>query len=215
MFAKAPLPGQVKTRLIPTLSADQAAQLHRSFIHRTLNYGQTANIGSIELWCSPNCDDPFFTDCQRQWSASLHLQQGVDLGEKMLHALVTTLHHADYAVLIGCDCPILDSHYLQQAVAALKNGVDIVVGPAEDGGYVLIGAQRCRSGSQHAHLMKRLQPLFSDIQWGSDRVMEQTRQRLKRSQLHWHELPTLWDVDRPEDLARLLKNASFQDRQHG
>lgn len=110
----------------------------------------------------------------------------------MNHALDQTLQLAEFTVLIGTDCPAMDCDYLESACAALVAGCDAVLGPAEDGGYVLTGLRRC-----HSHL-------FEDIPWGTSDVLAQTRQRL--DDLGWtrRELTTQWDVDHPRDLDRLI-----------
>ena len=92
-------------------------------------------------------------------------------------------------IVIGSDCPALTPSHLRQAADVLREGRDVVVIPAEDGGYVLIGSRRPQPG------------LFNGMTWGTDQVMAQTRQRLAHSGLTWRELPPLWDVDRPADLA--------------
>jgi glycosyltransferase A (GT-A) superfamily protein (DUF2064 family) len=94
--------------------------------------------------------------------------------------------------LIGCDCPALTPVYLREAAAALAGGNDAVLGPAEDGGYVLIGLARAP-----------VVQLFEDIAWGTATVMQETRTRLARGHWRWRELEPLWDLDRPEDLWRL------------
>jgi hypothetical protein len=86
----------------------------------------------------------------------------------------------------------MTADYLARAFALLDGGADAVVGPAEDGGYVLLGLRR---------MDKRL---FEDMAWGTDRVLDQTRERLAVLGWRWQELETLWDVDRPEDLERLM-----------
>ncbi len=99
-------------------------------------------------------------------------------------------------VIIGTDCPALAPADLRAAQRALLGGYSAVVAPAEDGGYVLIGLRRVSDR------------LFSGIEWGSANVMRQTRERLRHLGWHWRELRELWDVDRPEDHARMK-------RQHG
>ncbi len=111
--------------------------------------------------------------------------------------LSQTLRHCHYAVIIGTDCPVMEQCHLEAAFKTLERGRDIVLGPAEDGGYVLIAARRTNS------------TLFNNISWGSDRVMGQTREALQRLGWSWAELETLWDVDRPQDLLRLRTKAWF------
>ena len=120
----------------------------------------------------------------------------------MAFAFKKTLKKASSALLIGTDSPSLTSDDIKKAAETLARGVDAVIIPVEDGGYVLLG-------------LRRLAPdLFSGIPWGTNTVMEETRLRLRRLKWRWRELPQRWDVDRPEDLERLrmdgylhLKNA--------
>jgi rSAM/selenodomain-associated transferase 1 len=190
VFAKAPVPGEVKTRLLSVLNARQAAALQARFICRTLAMATQAALCPVELWCSPVCSHPFFIRCERSFGLSLHLQQGADLGARMASAAAKTLARCSYAVLVGCDCPTLTGADLEEALSALHEGCDAVVGPAEDGGYVLVGL-RCPAPA-----------LFAGMAWGSNRVLIETRARLRALGWRWHELKTHWDVDRPEDLER-------------
>jgi glycosyltransferase A (GT-A) superfamily protein (DUF2064 family) len=102
-------------------------------------------------------------------------------------------------LLIGTDCPALDVAALRAAAAALEAGDDAVLVPAEDGGYVLVG------------LARPVAALFDRIAWGSDRVMRESRERLRAAGLRWRELAPSWDVDRPEDLARLAASGIMAD----
>lgn len=188
VFAKAPVPGTVKTRLIPALGADGAAALAGRLIARTLDMAWHSAAAPLELHVDPDAAHPFFLSLAE--APPMVAQQGSDLGKRMHHALTAALRGTDFAVLIGTDCPGMDGNYLQQACAALAEGCDAVLGPAEDGGYVLIGVRRPEPA------------LFAGVEWGSDRVLAQTRARIAALGWKLFELPTLWDLDRPEDLAR-------------
>ena len=190
VFAKAPTPGRVKTRLIPALGASGAAKLQRQLIARTLRTAMAAGLGTPELWCAPDPEDPFFEACAKHYGLRLQPQGEGDLGMRMARALESALAAGSPGLLIGCDCPVLTPAYLREAAAALAEGNDAVFGPAEDGGYVLIGAAR-----------SPLQ-LFEGIAWGTSTVMQATRARLARGNWRWRELGLLWDLDRPEDLLR-------------
>lgn len=189
VFAKAPEPGAVKTRLIPVLGADGAADLSARLILDTLERVRTSALAPFELHVSPDTGHPFFRSLADP--PPLRQQCGNDLGERMHAALADALTRAGFAVLIGTDCPALDAGHLDRACAALAAGRDAVLGPAADGGYVLVGLRRT------------VPELFSGVSWGGDRVLAQTRARLAALGWDWEELPTLWDLDRPEDLARL------------
>jgi len=181
----------VKTRLIPALGEDAAAELHRTLVERTLRTAIAASAGPVELWCAPDVSDSFFADCARRFGVDLRDQGEGDLGARMARALEISVAEGVPALLIGCDCPALTAGYLHQAAAACGGENDAVFGPAEDGGYVLIGLAR-RPALQ----------LFENMAWGTVAVMQETRGRLFRLGWRWTELPTLWDLDRPEDLPR-------------
>ena len=191
VFAKAPEPGKVKTRLIPALGEAGAAALHRRLVMHSLRVARDAGLGPVELWCAPDTRHAFFAECERQFGASLHSQCEGDLGARMRRALETILERARRAILVGSDIPALSAQYLRDAERALGRAHDAVVGPAEDGGYVLIGLARCDP------------ELFRDIPWGEPEVLAETRGRLAALRWRCLELPALWDVDRPEDLERL------------
>lgn len=174
------------------LGAEGAAALHARLIKHTLASASRAARGALELH-SDLAEDDFLRHCAARYRAVLVPQQGSDLGERMQHAFDHALvrEGCPSAVLIGADCPALTARHLRLARRALDDGHDAVVAPAEDGGYVLIGLTR---------FDKRL---FQTIAWGTHRVMEQTRTRLRELGWRWSELETLWDVDRPSDYARL------------
>jgi len=189
VFARAP--GEAKTRLIPALGAAGAAALHRRLVMHCLRAARDSRLGPVELWCAPGTGDPFFRECERRLGASLHPQAEGDLGARMQRAFESALALSPRAILVGSDIPALSAQYLRDADRALRRGGDAVIGPAEDGGYVLIGLSRCDAA------------LFRDIPWGGSEVLAETRRRI--AALGWRvtELPALWDVDRPEDLERL------------
>lgn len=191
ILAKAPIPGQVKTRLIPHLGAEGAAALQRWLLRRTVATALLADIGPVSLWCSPDHEHPDFAACLEHGPLSLHRQPDTDLGERMRLAIGESTA-AGGTLVVGTDCPVLTPDHLQRAAAALADH-DAVVTPAEDGGYVLIGMQEAR---HH---------VFTDVAWSTDRVMAQTRRRLASIGWKWAEFAPLWDVDRSEDFERLLQ----------
>jgi rSAM/selenodomain-associated transferase 1 len=191
VFAKAPVPGEVKTRLIPALGEAGAAALYRRLVTHCLRAASDSRLGPVELWCSPGVDDVFFRECERRLGVSLRSQEGRDLGERMRGAFESALARSRRAILVGSDIPALSARYLRDADRALAEGDDAVVGPADDGGYMLIGLSRLDA------------ELFRDIPWGGPEVLAETRRRVAALAWRFRELPALWDVDRPEDLARL------------
>jgi rSAM/selenodomain-associated transferase 1 len=190
VFAKAPVPGAVKTRLAATLGDEEAAQLHARLVRHTLATAVESDAGAVELWCAPDERHEFFAGCAREFGIPLRRQRGADLGERMEHA-VRQAHEAGRGiVLIGTDCPALAGSHLRLAAHALRAN-DVVLIPAEDGGYVLVACAKPVAG------------MFGGIAWGTGDVMAQTRERLAAAGAKWIELPPLWDVDRPADLERL------------
>ena len=198
VFARAPVPGEVKTRLIPALGEARAAALHRKLVLQCLRAARDSRLGPVELWCAPGADDPFFRECGQRFGASLHAQGSGDLGARMQGAFESALARSRRAILVGSDVPALSPRYLRDADRALAEGKDAVLGPAEDGGYVLIGLSRVDSR------------LFGGIPWGSADVLAETRRRVAALGWRSQELPALWDLDRPEDLARLPRAMRVQ-----
>ena len=186
VFARTPVPGQVKTRLIPAIGAERAANLHRAMLWRTVATAAAAAIGPVALWCSPAVEHPFIEEMQREFHLDVHLQLGVDLGERMHRALQSC---PAGAVLVGSDCPFLEEQDLQTAAGILRDGDDAAIGPAEDGGYYLIGVRDSNMS------------VFSGIPWGTGGVLSATRQKFRDLGWRWREIATRRDVDRPEDLA--------------
>jgi len=191
VFAKAPIPGHAKTRLAGKLGARGAARLQARLTRHSVKTAVAARLAPLQLWYATRPVHAFFAACRREYPLTLHAQHGSDLGWRMQHALAVALHGSRYAVLMGSDCPALTSAVLKKAFKTLSSGADVVLVPALDGGYVLIGVR---------HSAARL---FQGISWGSEHVLAQTRVRLRRLGLSWVELPPLADVDRPQDLRGL------------
>lgn len=192
VFAKAPIAGHCKTRLIPALGAEGAAKLHQELLLHTLHTSIEATLCPVELWCADDLCHPFYKDCQNNFDIQLKQQQGDDLGQRMAHALRQTLKKSDAAIIIGSDCPSLKKNDLEAAFHTLKkSNTQCVLSPAYDGGYVLVGL------NQACDLM------FQKINWGSDTVFAETRQKLHHNHIPWHELATHHDIDLPVDLVHL------------
>jgi rSAM/selenodomain-associated transferase 1 len=196
MFAKAPVPGAVKTRLIPAIGKHNATVLHAAMVtHSVALAAQNANH-HVQLWCTPDTTHSLFIRLRKNYPLTLHVQKGQDLGQRMQYAFEQTLKEFDAALIVGTDCPTITVELLDQALQALYKDKDAVIAPAVDGGYVLLG------------LKKVYVELFTRIAWGTDQVFAQTQQRLNRLPLTWQLLDTQWDVDRSEDLQRLAKDKS-------
>jgi rSAM/selenodomain-associated transferase 1 len=192
VLAKAPAAGFAKTRLAPLLGNAGAARAQRHLTLGTLQVGSQSGLDSLALWCAPDAGHRFFRALARTRSIACQTQPEGDIGQRMCAVF---RHHFEQRqdlplLLIGTDCAVLAPGHLQQAARALV-AHDVVLIPAEDGGYVLIG-------------MRRFVPqAFDNIRWSSPEVMAQTRERLRQAQASWQELPALWDVDEPADWLRL------------
>lgn len=190
VFAKAPVPGYAKTRLAKALGDEGAARLASSMLRHTLEAAVQATLGPIELCCAPDTTHPEFVLAQRLPGVTLAGQGSGDLGERMARALARGLDSHRAVVLIGTDAPGLDAGVLRRAATALRKH-DAVAGPASDGGYFLIGLARPAPG------------LFTGIAWSTPDVMAETRTRAAALGVDLAELPTLHDVDEPEDLVHV------------
>ena len=190
IMAKAPIPGLAKTRLIPVLGAPGAARLQRRLTRMTLECALDARLGAVTLWCTPDSRHRFFRALRHTTGVTLLGQSSGDLGDRMHTAF--RLHCTRGPVLvIGTDCPVLRPAQLRKAARALIDGDDAVFYPAEDGGYAMVGLRRPQAA------------LFSNMAWSTAEVMSDTRERAQSQGLRVREFETLWDVDVPNDLARL------------
>lgn len=196
VFAREPIVGNVKTRLARSIGDQAALQFHQEIVTKTVEMAANSGLAELELHVSGNMEHPFFRTLADQYGMRICLQEGNDLGEKMFYALKQSLDHASYCILIGTDCPVMTADYLQQAFNMLEKGLDAVIGPAEDGGYVLIGASRVDIS------------WFNNIDWGSQHVLAQSRQRLTANNARYEELQQLWDVDHIDDLHRWRLSSS-------
>lgn len=193
LFTRYPHPGKCKTRLIPEYSAKTAAEIHRQLVsqsHKTIsNYlAQHKHTAYHIYYTGASAKE------MRQWlgKQSFSKQQGENLGDRMAGALSSTLQQKERCLLMGSDCPSITPELLQNAFTALQKK-DIVLGPAYDGGYYLVGMNKTVSP-------KLIERLFSDIPWGSETVLATTIDRIKELQLAFQLLPKLHDIDTPDDL---------------
>lgn len=184
VFARAPRAGAVKTRIARRIGDARAARLHQRLVRTAVLTATAAHVGPVELHASAR--HAFF----RTLGVPSRLQRGADLGSRMYYALCRALRRHRRAVLIGSDSPALKPADIARAAHLLRS-IDVVLAPAEDGGYALIGARRITP------------EVFADVEWGSEQVLAQTRANLARTGLSVRLLRTVWDVDRPEDLERL------------
>jgi uncharacterized protein len=197
VMAKAPVAGYAKTRLMPALGSAGAAALARRLLQHAVTQALMADVGLVNLCCAPDAAHPAFRDlfASHAFQGLLRSDQGTgDLGARMHRAFEQALGHADRpsvgALMIGTDAPALDALVLQEAAVALRT-VDVVLVPALDGGYALIG-------------LRQPQPsLFEGMVWSTPDVMHHTRERLHRAGLHHAELAPVADIDEPADLVHV------------
>ena len=191
VFAREPVAGQVKTRLAAAIGAEAAAAAYRELTDATLAYAVAARVqgivASVELWCTPDPASPYFRELAARHGMALHLQCEGNLGDRMSDAIRAALTRASAALLIGTDCPALGAAGLHAAATLLRSH-NAVLGPAEDGGFVLVGA--------------RVPVRFDGVDWGKAHTLRDTRADFARAQLRWGEIAISWDVDEPADLAR-------------
>ncbi len=189
VLAKAPVPGFAKTRLIPALGAHAAAFLQERLTEQAIATACEAAIGRVVLWGAPDITHPAFRALAAMHRVRLARQPDGDLGARMLAAFEAA---GGPLVLIGSDCPALGPEDLREAAAALACA-DVVIAPAEDGGYGLIAARRPHT------------PLFADMPWSTAAVADRTRARAAAAGLVLHELRTIWDVDTAADYDRAVR----------
>ena len=191
VFVKAPVPGRVKTRLARDIGPGSALEAYRLLVERELDAISQVGI-PVELWVNGDLDNPLIKDWSQRHALTLRRQPAGDLGRKM-HAAICGCRDAGRAgIVIGSDLPAVDASYIGLA-ASLLDERDVVLGPAEDGGYALIG------------MKTPVASLFSGIDWGTDRACRQTREKAERLGLSVGELPVTWDVDTLADWRRFLR----------
>ncbi len=187
IFARAPVPGECKTRLIPDLGAEGAAALHARLVEHALQIAIESEVGPVSLCCAGDLDHPFFANCAEKFGVSLQRQSEGDLGARMLQAFV---HAGGPALLAGSDAPSITQQHWRDCAQALT-AHDAVFLSAEDGGYALIGLQKPGSA------------IFRNMVWSTSEVMAQTRARMRAMQMTWTEPAVVWDVDDANGLERL------------
>jgi len=202
VFTRLPVPGAAKTRLVPPLTADQAAALQRAMTEDLLErldhtFGAAAPEArplSLEVRYDGRLASGAL-EVPRGWVVTA--QGPGDLGERLARAAREAWRDGiGRLVIIGADAPLLPLPLVEAAFSGLANR-DALLAPAEDGGYVLIGLALERASRA------AIESLFADIPWGTGAVREATSEAARRAGLGFGELAGYWDVDRPADLARL------------
>jgi rSAM/selenodomain-associated transferase 1 len=195
-FAKWPEAGRVKTRLMPELGEQGALEAHITLSLAVLNQVSTSGCEVRFFWdrdmaCAPEAAAPILARIEAL-GIKQSVQRGNVLGERMESALAEGLAERDKALIVGSDCPSVDGGYIRQALQALEE-VDVVLGPSDDGGYVLIGARTHVAG------------MLADVSWSTDQALADTLLALERKGLTCSQLSPRWDVDEPGDWRRFTR----------
>ena len=192
IFVKAPLVGDVKTRLIPVLSLSQAAELYQCFARDIVRSMKRIKEASVKIAYQPHARIP-----DPSWvggSLPYFKQEGQSMGERLSKAFLSAFQaRAQRVIIIGCDSPTLPVAYVRQAFKMLE-GCDVVLGPATDGGFYLVGMSKFCPG------------LFDQIVWSSEEVFDKTLFNVRHYSYSLRTLPAYFDVDTPEELEALWKS---------
>ena len=192
IMAKAPTAGFAKTRLIPALGAEGAAQLAKQMLQHTVQTAIGAQLGVVEICAAPDPTTAVWRNLNLPSAVAWRAQGDGDLGERMASVTERVILGGEAILLIGTDCPAIDARTLSSAVTALQQH-DACLLPTFDGGYALLG------------LTKFNATLFDNMPWSTSVVAKETL--LRTRQLGWktHVLPTVHDIDEPTDLQYLPK----------
>lgn len=189
IFAKAPLPGRAKTRLMTALGLQGSAQLAKNMLQSTLANALEADIGPVEL-CITDSDHAVWGELEIPQGICWSEQGAGDLGDRMARRSQQLIAKGERVLLIGTDCPQLDSKQLRQAAQALTD-FDSCLVPASDGGYVLLG------------LKQYLPAVFKAMPWSTAQLAELTRQAIEATGSSVKLFEALHDIDEPGDLVWL------------
>lgn len=190
IFAKAPTPGRVKTRLIPALGAAGAARLAHAMLERTLAAAVASDVGPVELCADPDSTDPAWNPVLLPGNIDTRFQGEGDLGARMARAAAHHLQAGEDVMLIGTDCVEMSAELLRRAACRLA-ACDALIHPARDGGYALLGLRRFAPS------------LFTQIPWSTNEVARLTIERIRALGWRLDLAELLNDVDEVDDLALL------------
>ena len=192
-LSKAPVPGQVKTRMLTQLSPQNAMKLHTAMTEYLVQRLAGCALYDYELWISkPHL---FFSSLTQCYSLQLCQQRTGSLGARLSH--IASVHKHRPLILIGSDCPAIDKKTITEALQLINDKADVVLIPARDGGYVLLGCRR------------HWPELYENIEWGTENVFQQTLNRAEQLQLKTAQLPLMDDIDHPEDIEKLSQLPGF------
>lgn len=198
IFAKAPLPGTVRTPLIPVIGPEGAATLYERCTEHAIATALEADVGPVELWCRPSMLHPFFDEMARKHPIKLRVQTPGDLGMRLFRTFEALLNNQPRAIVMGSNCPAVMAVHLRAAADALAESYDAAFIPMDDG--------RCALGA----LRQASEEVFKNLLWTAGTVMDAIVKRMRDVEWRWLELPTLWDLDRPENFARLSADPLYK-----
>ena len=196
IFTKAPIPGNVKTRLAREIGAEKATELHISMFEHILSVSDSLPNTDIEIWYTPAKSHPYFEKLE-ELHFTTKQQTGEDLGYRMFAAIKEGLLNYENIVLVGSDCPAITTKHLKQAFDILTAGYPYTFIPATDGGFVLIGATEIKEA------------IFRGVKWGSPDVMKKIEENLILHNKSYRLLTPLQDIDRESDLEHIPKLKIF------
>lgn len=188
LFARAPVAGETKTRLIPALGAEGAASLYRAFLEDVTE--RFASAFDVSIACAGDLAHPHLQRLANEYGLDLCAQSGVGLGERMSHSLRQMSDEHGRGVIVGTDMPTLPKPLIDGALRALDQA-DVVLGPTADGGYYLVG---CRG---------HVPELFADVRFSGVHALADTVAAAERSSASVAMLTPWYDIDGPSDLALL------------
>ena len=199
-FCKHPIAGLVKSRLAKDIGDQPAAEIYTTLLDETIK-----TLGNLDLkvflYCYPDTQHPTLKHYASEFNLILVKQQGEDLGMKMYNAFenhLNTVSNKANLVLIGTDCLDIDTAYIHKAFEHLHTGSDIVLGPATDGGYALIGANRID------------QSIFENVNWSTNQVLKQTEENIKKLKWKYSLLSPVRDLDNLQDYEYFSTQDKFQ-----
>jgi len=193
IFAKQPIPGQVKTRLQAACSPDQAARLAETMIEITVYQACKVWPGPVRLCCTPDSRHEVFRHLAETTRIQLSDQVGKDLGTRMLNAITASVKRCGSAAILGTDVPHCPGAILVDAYQVLLQGRP-VIGPSKDGGYYLIG------------LTESVPELFEGIVWSGERVFDDTLMHARMIDMTLDRLPVLCDLDTWQDILDVIQD---------
>jgi len=191
MMARAPVAGQVKSRLARSIGNRRAAGIHHNMVQAQISKLLAANICPLELHVCPKVQHPLFMALRRRGVVRLERQFGDNLGSRMFHAIQSGLKRADSVVLIGADVPGISVEQIRQVCELLSGKNELVIMPADDGGYGLLAMRKLDAG------------LFRGVNWGTHRVCQQTVRRAMQLGIRYRLFSNCNDIDYQRDLPRL------------